>query len=196
MIIGILAIQGSVIEHKIALEKIGLKTKEIRLPHDLENISGIVLPGGESTVQSKLMQEFDLFDQLKNRVQSGLPAWGTCAGAILLAKEVLGKNPPETLQVMDIQADRNAYGGQLESFETTIKFQSREKIPAVFIRAPKLKPLKKSVQILAEFKQTPVMLQQKNILATSFHPELTDDLTIHRYFISLCQLSNKLGTHS
>ena len=200
MTIGILAIQGSVIEHKRALEKLGVSVSEVRLPENLKGIDGIILPGGESTTISKLMKRFGLFDELKKKISEGLPAWGTCAGAILLAKKVTGKNPPLTLQVMYIEADRNAYGRQIESFisDIQIKFDFRfSNLPAgrhgfdfiqgIFIRAPKIRPLPDSdVEVLAECDGEPVMLRQKNMLATSFHPELTDDLFVHNYFLSMC----------
>jgi len=198
--IGILAIQGSVIEHKRVLEKLGVSVTEVRLPDDLKGIDGIILPGGESTTISKLMKRFGLFDELKKRIIDGLPVWGTCAGAILLAKKVTGKNPPLTLGLMDIEVDRNAYGRQLESFEKgfTIILAgsewsqdsrfSNQKFNGIFIRAPKIRPLLKSdVEILAECDSEPVMIRQKNMLATTFHPELTDDLSVHRYFLDMCK---------
>jgi 5'-phosphate synthase pdxT subunit len=185
--IGILAIQGSVIEHKQAMEKLSVGVVEVRLPDDLKGIDGIILPGGESTTISKLMKRFGLFDELKKRISDGLPAWGTCAGAILLAKKVTGKNPPPTLQVMDIEVCRNAYGRHLDSFQKKFKIKDlRFKIQnfdGIFIRAPKIRPFPNSeIEVLAECDGEPVMLRQRNILVTSFHPELTDDLTIHEFF--------------
>lgn len=197
MKIGILAIQGSVIEHRQMLEKIGVEVKEIRLPEDIENIAGIILPGGESTTQSKLLKQFGLFDLLQNKIREGLPVWGTCAGAILLAKKVEGKNIPDTLRVMDIVANRNWYGGQRDSFvcEVDVSFFEEKtseeisnfqfpisKVEAVFIRAPKLDALTDDVKILAIHDNQPIMLRQKNMLVTAFHPELTDDTRVHEYF--------------
>jgi 5'-phosphate synthase pdxT subunit len=194
MIIGILAIQGSAIEHRRALEKLGVSVTEVRLSDDLKGINGIILPGGESTTISKLMKRFGLFDELKKRITDGLPAWGTCAGAILLAKKVTGKNPPQTLEVMDIEVSRNAFGGQLQSFVADLSFKleirnsKSENFKGIFIRAPKIRPLPNSdVKILAECDGEPVMLKERNMLVTSFHPELTDDLSIHRYFIEMCK---------
>jgi len=189
MNIGILAIQGSVIEHKTALQKLGVEVIEVRRSDDLKNLDGIILPGGESATQSKLLRRSGLFDDLKKRIEGGLPAWGTCAGAILLAKKVTGKNPPSTLGVMDIEANRNAYGRQLDSFEAKLMVQMNphpKKIKGVFIRAPKLKP-KADVQRLANCKNDVVMLRQNHMLATSFHPELTDDVSIHLYFVKMCK---------
>ena len=195
--IGILAIQGSVIEHRRAVEKLGAEVTEVRLPEDLNGIDGIILPGGESTTISKLMKRFGLFDELKKRISDGLPVWGTCAGAILLAKKVTGKNPPPTLEVMDIEVDRNAYGSQIHSFESQLTINASlaflvnsrfgEKINGVFIRAPKIKPLNDSVEVLAECRGDSVMLKQKNMLVTSFHPELTDDVAVHRFFVEMCE---------
>ena len=187
--IGILAIQGSVIEHRRALQKLGAKVIEIRSPDDLKGIDGIILPGGESTTTSKLMKHFGLFDELKKMISKGLPVFGTCAGAILLAKKVIGKNPPTTLGLMNIEADRNAYGRQLDSFIHKLRIKNYElRINGIFIRAPKIRPLPKSnVEILAKCNGEPVMLRQKNMLITSFHPELTEDLFIHQYFLDMCK---------
>jgi 5'-phosphate synthase pdxT subunit len=191
MTIGILAIQGSVIEHRHALEKLGANVVEVRLPDDLQNLDGIILPGGESTTISKLMKRFGLFDELKKRISDGLPVWGTCAGAILMAKKITGKNPPTTLEVMDIEVSRNAYGRQLESFEKEFRILDsgfgKRGFNGIFIRGPKIRRLKEgNVTILAECDGEPVMLRQKNMLATSFHPELTDDLFVHQYFLEMC----------
>ena len=217
MTIGILAIQGSVIEHRRALEKLGVSVSEVRLPNDLNGIDGIIIPGGESTTISKLMKRFGLFDELKKRISDGLPAWGTCAGAILLAKKVTGKNPPPTLEVMDIEVSRNAYGGQLQSFVTDLSFKLEtrpfDKLPSdtlsagrskfeknhrsqiinhkligIFIRAPKIRLLPKSdVEVLAECDGEPVMIRERNMFVTSFHPELTEDVAIHEYFLDMCK---------
>jgi pyridoxal 5'-phosphate synthase pdxT subunit len=195
MKIGILAIQGSVIEHRRALENLNVDVVEVRLPDDLKGIDGIILPGGESTTISKLMKRFGLFDELKKRISDGLPAWGTCAGAILLAKKVTGKNPPPALEVMDIEVSRNAYGSQIDSFisDIQIKFDFRpprriDFFKGVFIRAPKISTLPNSdIEVLAECNGEPVMLRQKNMMVTSFHPELTDDASVHQYFVDMCK---------
>lgn len=198
MKIGILAIQGAVIEHRRALERLNVRVTDVRLPEDLEGIDGIIIPGGESTTISKLMKRFGLFDELKKRIAAGLPVWGTCAGAILLAKKVTGKNPPPTLEVMDILADRNAYGSQKESFEVPLDMgpprpvikdghhSLQGKIQGIFIRAPKLDKLPDSdVEVLAKCDGEPVMLRQGSKLVTSFHPELTEDLRVHEYFVGM-----------
>lgn len=189
MKIGILAIQGSVAEHKKALQKLDIEVVEVRLPADLCSIQGIILPGGESTAQSKLMERFGVFDVLKQKIESGLPVWGTCAGAILLAKEIKGKTIPKALSVMNIEADRNAYGSQIDSFEVVLETDLDEfkNLSGVFIRAPKLQPIDSTVEVLCEYKNYPVMLQQGHMLITSFHPELTNDLRVHEYFKKICQ---------
>ncbi len=188
MNIGILALQGSFLEHRTALERIGVSAKEVRLPRDLEDISGIIIPGGESTTQSILLRRYELFDPLKQMIEQGLPVWGTCAGAILLAKEVKGKNPPETLAVMNISADRNAYGTQADSFESEITLLKFGKIDGVFIRSPKLSILPGGeAKILGIYNDVPVMIQEKNMIATTFHPELTEENIIHEFFVSIAQ---------
>jgi 5'-phosphate synthase pdxT subunit len=199
MTIGILAIQGSVIEHKHMLQKLDVDVQEVRLPEDMDGIDGIIIPGGESTTISKLLKRFGLFEVLRERIADGLPVWGTCAGAILLAKKITGLNPPPTLETMDIEVDRNAYGRQLESFETKIQSPKShvacrhngtckiQNFNGIFIRAPKIKPLSANVEILAECNEVPVMLKQGNMLVTSFHPELTEDVVIHEYFLGMCK---------
>ena len=185
MVIGILAIQGSVTEHKRALKACDIDAREVRLPEDLEGLSGIIIPGGESTTMSKLMRRFGLFDVLKKKIEDGFPVWGTCAGAILLAKKIVGKNPPPSLAVMDIIAERNAYGAQEHSFIANVTVEGIEKsIEAVFIRAPKLKS--DGADIISTHEGEAIALQQGKILVTSFHPELTKNKDMHYYFVSLC----------
>ncbi len=190
--IGILAIQGSVIEHKHMLQKLDVDVRDVRLPEDLDGVNGIIIPGGESTTISKLLKRFGLFTVLRQQIEGGLPVWGTCAGAILLAKKTIGLNPPPTLEVMDIEVSRNAFGRQRDSFETNLMIKSlkdpkseSQKFKGIFIRAPKIRPLTEgNVTVLAECDGEPVMLKQDNMLVTSFHPELTDDVAIHKYFVN------------
>lgn len=189
MKIGILAIHGSVEEHARTLKKLGVVVHEVRSPEDLEGIQGIILPGGESTAQSMLMKRFGIFDLLKEKIKSGLPAWGTCAGAILLAKEVGGKNKPETFTVMDISVERNWYGAQLSSFITPINVDingDQFQIEGVFIRAPKIEANSTEASTFAEYNGSAVIVRQKNMLASAFHPELTDNTKVHEYFVSMC----------
>ena len=186
MKIGVLAIQGSVIEHKKALEELGAEVIEVRLADDLNGVVGLILPGGESTAQARLMKRFGLFDEVRKFAHSGKAVWGTCAGAILLAKSASGKNPPDTLGVMNITADRNAYGGQLDSVESDIDFNGKS-FRSIFIRAPKIRPLGGGVKTLATVNGEPVALREGNMFATSFHPELTDDTRVHEYFLRMCR---------
>lgn len=194
--IGVLDIQGSVEEHLDALKKIGAIAIAVKSKKDLDKVAGLIIPGGESTTIGKLMRRYGLDKAIKKRIQDTgnrkqrgeqtLSIWGTCAGAILLAKKI--QNPrPHSLQLMDIEIERNAYGRQLDSFETEIfaPVLGRRKIPAPFIRAPRVKKASPKVKILAQYRGTPVMLRQENLLATMFHPELTDDTRVHRYFLSL-----------
>ncbi len=193
--IGILAIHGSVREHRDVLETLGMGVQEVRLPEDLEGISGIIIPGGESTAKSKLLQRFGLFELLQKKIKTGLPIWGTCAGAILLAKEVTGKNPPKTLAVMDIAADRNWYGAQRDSFVTPLEISlplkkgkmKKLKFEGVFIRAPRLRKLADEVEVLAMHQNIPILLRQNNMLASAFHPELSGEQGIHQYFLAMCE---------
>lgn len=198
MKIGIFALQGDVIEHKRALEKAGAVVVLVRSKEDMGGLCGIILPGGESTTVSLLMRRYKLFAPLKKAIASGLPTWGTCAGAILLAKKVTGKKPPLTLGAMDIVAERNAYGGQRESFMEAIVLQLSEQqsiIDAVFIRAPKIKRAGMTVRVLARRGKEQVMLRQDNMLATSFHPELREDLTVHKYFVGMCKERMLMSTY-
>ncbi|MBU1992145.1 pyridoxal 5'-phosphate synthase glutaminase subunit PdxT [Patescibacteria group bacterium] len=171
MVIGILDIQGSVEEHFSALKKCGVEPVLVKKPEDLRGLSGLIIPGGESTTISKLLRWYK-FGNLKN-----LPIFGTCAGAILLAK----------MGLLNAEVDRNAYGRQLDSFETgiSVPILGKKKVEAIFIRAPKFKKVGKNVEVLAEYKSDPVFVRQGRILASTFHPELTDDMRIHEYFIKM-----------
>ena len=182
--IGVLALQGSVIEHTEMLNSIdGVEALEVRTCEDIATLSGIVLPGGESTTISKLLNDFEIMETLKQRIKEGMPVWGTCAGMILLAKTIIGEENSH-LGLMDITVRRNAYGGQLDSFKTLISIPevSNEEIPLVFIRAPWVESVEDSVNILASIDDRIIAVEQDNMLATSFHPELTSNLSFHKYF--------------
>lgn len=185
MRIGVLAIQGDVREHRRHLERLGVAAPEIRTPRDLSGTDGIIMPGGESTAIGLLMEENGLLSQLRDQICAGYPVYGTCAGLILLAKDVEGPPPPR-LQVLDITASRNAYGRQRASFEMALDIPALglERFPAVFIRAPRITRMGQEVTTLAEVDGEPVMAQWRNILCSTFHPELTDDGRIHEYFVS------------
>lgn len=184
--IGVLALQGSVTEHLKMLEFFpDVESVEVKSKADLQAIDGIILPGGESTAIGKLLRYFDLFDLLKSRIENGLPVWGTCAGMILLAKEIADETPH--LCVMDIKVRRNAYGRQINSFsrKTILQEISKKPIDLVFIRAPWIEEVKGNVEILGILDGHIIAARQNNMLVTSFHPELSDDLTVHRYFLSI-----------
>ncbi|MCT4566656.1 MAG: pyridoxal 5'-phosphate synthase glutaminase subunit PdxT [Maledivibacter sp.] len=186
MVIGVLALQGAFREHMNCLKRIGIQGRLIKSNRDLEEIEGIILPGGESTAMGKMLVDFDMKDNLSNKIRNGLPAWGTCAGMILLAKEIHGEEEAH-LRVMDINVKRNAYGRQLGSFSTKklIPMISHNPIELVFIRAPYINRAGKDVDILCKIDENIVAARQKNILATSFHPELTEGETFHRYFVDM-----------
>ncbi|SHJ88213.1 pyridoxal 5'-phosphate synthase glutaminase subunit PdxT [Paramaledivibacter caminithermalis] len=186
MIIGVLALQGAFREHMKCLKKIGIHGKLVKSNKDLEGIDGIILPGGESTAMGKLLVDFNMKENLSNKIKNGLPAWGTCAGMILLAKKIDGENKAH-LGVMDIDVKRNAYGRQLGSFSTEkiIPEISDEPIELVFIRAPYINSVNNGVDILCEVDGNIVAAKQRNILVTSFHPELTENRAFHRYFVKM-----------
>lgn len=189
MKIGVLALQGAFAEHRLMLERFGATVVEIReKDHLTDDIDGIVLPGGESTVQGKLLRETGLFVPLQQAIASGLPVFGTCAGLILLAKR-LSNDSNVYLNVLDVTVKRNAYGRQLGSFKTDLLVNGIGTVPAVFIRAPYVEQVGKGVDILAEVAGKVVAVRQNNILATAFHPELTDDTRVHQYFLSM--INNK-----
>ncbi|MCY0881865.1 MAG: pyridoxal 5'-phosphate synthase glutaminase subunit PdxT [Firmicutes bacterium] len=185
MRIGVLAIQGDVSEHAEHLRKIAVDAVYVRTTADLQQTDGLIIPGGESTTIGLLMQEAGLIDAIRTRVQQhGYPVYGTCAGLILLASEVEGKSPAR-LSLMDMTAARNAYGRQLASFEADISLEilGSRPFPAVFIRAPKIVRIGPQVKVLATYQDHPVMAEQGSLLVSSFHPEMSDDVRIHRYFV-------------
>ncbi|HKM00381.1 MAG TPA: pyridoxal 5'-phosphate synthase glutaminase subunit PdxT [Mobilitalea sp.] len=185
--IGVLAVQGAFAEHIDILRRLDVKAIEIRQKMDLlsQSMDGIILPGGESTVMGKLITELDIFDDLRQEIEMGLPVFGTCAGMILLAKN-LSNDDNRYLGTMDIRVRRNAYGRQLGSFQTDGEFEGIDAtIPMTFIRAPYIESVNEAagVKILARVQGNIVAARQKNMLVTSFHPELTSDLRIHKYFL-------------
>ena len=182
--IGILALQGAFLEHGQMLEGLGVEHFEIRQLDDLNRpMDGLILPGGESTAMGKLMDCLDMLQPLRERIAGGLPVFGTCAGMILLAKD-LGDEPRRFLQTMDIRVLRNAYGRQLGSFFTRGTFAGMEDVPMTFIRAPYIEQVTSpDVEVLATVDGHIVAARQRNMLATSFHPELNDDPRIHRWFL-------------
>lgn len=184
--IGVLAVQGAFREHLEALEKLSVRGVEIRKKSDLmgNRIDGLILPGGESTVMGKLLRELDLFDPLKAAIEAGMPVLGTCAGLILLAKR-LGNDRTVHFGTMDISVIRNGYGRQLGSFSTPGDVRGIGTIPMVFIRAPYIEEVSDNVEVLCRVDGRIVAARQGSMVVTAFHPELTEDLSIHRYFLNL-----------
>lgn len=184
--IGILAIQGSVIEHAEMIRKLGLTPFLVRTKKELNDVDALILPGGESTTIGHIMKKFSIDKDFIKRVKEGMPVYGTCAGAILLAKKLTGTQRTTRFSLMNIEIERNAYGRQVDSFIENIKIPLLGKTPfeAVFIRAPKIKKTGKNVEILAEYRGEPIMCREGNILISTFHPELTKDTRVHKYFLN------------
>lgn len=187
---GVLALQGAFIEHEKMLSQLGAEIFEIRQLKDLSQpMDGLVIPGGESTVQGKLLRELGMMEPLRDMINSGLPVFGTCAWLILLAKDIEGGEAPH-LAVMDITAKRNAYGRQLGSFSFNGEFKGLGNIPMTFIRAPYISR-SDGAEILAEVNGKAVAARQQNMLVTAFHPELTDNTAVHGYFLDMVQAAGK-----
>jgi 5'-phosphate synthase pdxT subunit len=186
MKVGVLALQGDVREHIQALLACGVEAAAVRRAEEIERVDALVLPGGESTTIAQLAEVFGIFELLKNKIKNGMPVYGSCAGMILLADQILdAKQGQKSFGGLDITVRRNAFGRQVDSFESDIAFNdgSEQLIRAVFIRAPWVEKVSDSVQVLASVDAHPVAVRSKTALATSFHPELTGDHRIHRYFI-------------
>jgi len=184
MTIGILAVQGAFIEHINMLSSLGVRTKEIRQAEDLTTMpDGLILPGGESSVMGKLLVDLDLLEPLKTQIQQGLPVFGTCAGMILLAQDVDGSK--KHFATMDIRVVRNAYGRQLGSFCVRSSFAGEYGVEMPFIRAPYMQSVGADVEVLSVVDGKIVAARQKNQLVTAFHPELTKDTSIHKYFLNM-----------
>jgi len=188
MRVGVLALQGAFIEHEKMLQALGAEPSEVRMPQQLEGLDGLIIPGGESTTIGKLATEFGLVEPLRVFAQSK-PTWGTCAGMIFLAKDI-GIDRQPILGVMDIQVNRNAFGRQIDSFEADLSIKPLGALPfhAVFIRAPVVTEVGNTVDVLAALDDGRIVaVQQNHLLATAFHPELTGDSRLHRYFIELIE---------
>lgn len=190
MTIAILALQGAFAEHGATLDRLGAEHFEIRQLRDLErSFDGLILPGGESTVMGKLLYDLELFEPLRDRIQRGLPVFGTCAGLILLAKRVEGGGP--CFATMDIAVKRNAYGRQLGSFYTEAPCKGVGTVPMTFIRAPYIASVSGSAEVLAVVDGNIVAARQGNQLVTAFHPELSTDLSVHRCFLQMVLQSRR-----
>ena len=187
MRVGVLALQGAFIEHESRIAELGATPFEIRTRTDVESpFDGLILPGGESTVQGKLLHELELFDPLRRMLGAGLPVFGTCAGLILLARRIQD-DPLVHFGSLDVVVERNAYGRQLGSFQAEGPFAGGASIPMSFIRAPAIREVGSGVDVLASENGIPVAVRQGNILATAFHPELDPDTTVHSYFLSMVE---------
>ena len=187
MKIGVLAVQGDFAEHCHVLRSVGVTPTEVRLPKHLEGLDGLIIPGGESTTLSRLMSLYDLREPVAHMAERGKAVWGTCAGMIMLANEITEEDPVP-MGLMDVGVQRNAFGRQVDSFEQDLHIQGlgEREYHAIFIRAPVIIRVGDPVNVLAALPDgRPVAVQQGNMMATSFHPELTDDARIHRYFVSL-----------
>lgn len=193
MKIGVLALQGAFIEHEKMLEGLGAECFEIRQKKDLlQDFDGLVLPGGESTVIGKLMRELDILEPVREKIQNGLPVLDTCAGLILLAEKI-SNDENVYLGTLPVRVKRNAYGRQLGSFFTEEEMKDIGKVPMTFIRAPYVESVTEGVEILAEVKEKIVGVRYENQIGIAFHPEVTKDDRIHKYFLELCE-SNRSAT--
>jgi 5'-phosphate synthase pdxT subunit len=191
MPVGILALQGAVSEHDEMLLRCGCRSVPVRTREELDAVSGLILPGGESTTVGLLLKRWKLLDALRNRVREGMPIFGTCTGMILMAGRIMdGLDSQPVLGLMDISVRRNAFGRQRESFEAPLDIQvlGPEPFPGVFIRAPHIESAGKNVEILATLEGRIVAAREKNMLVSAFHPELTEDCRLHEYFAEMCAL--------
>jgi 5'-phosphate synthase pdxT subunit len=194
--IGVLDLQGDVREHLAALADVGGVGRRVKRPSDLEGLDGLILPGGESTTLSMLLSSTGLYDLIAARMASGWPVFGTCAGLILLAREVLdGRSDQRHFGVLDAVVRRNGYGRQAQSFQADLVFGSGEGplLPAVFIRAPLVVSAGPEVEVLAALDDAPVLMRQGHLLASAFHPELTPDRRVHRFFAEMCDVDGGGG---
>jgi pyridoxal 5'-phosphate synthase pdxT subunit len=183
--IGVLALQGDVREHLHSLESAGATAVVVKTPEQLYDVDALVLPGGESTTIGKLLARFEMLGPLKERTQEGMPLYGTCAGLILMADEIVGdQEAPHRLGVMDVAVRRNAYGRQVDSFEAHLDVAGlAEPFTAVFIRAPLIERVGDEVEVLARCDEVPVLVREGNLMASSFHPEMTGDARLHQMFV-------------
>jgi 5'-phosphate synthase pdxT subunit len=187
MKVGVLALQGTFIEHIEILRQLGVEAPPIRLPHELDTLDGLIMPGGESTTMLRLMDSFGLIRPIKEMAQQGLPIWGTCAGMVLLAKSI-SNYQMKTLNLMDTKVRRNAFGSQPDSFELDLKIPivGKEPFHAIFIRAPVIEEVEPGVEVLSSLPDgTIVAVRQNRLLACAFHPEFTDDPRFHNYFLNM-----------
>ena len=187
--IGVLALQGAFAAHAAALQRLGVSTAEVRVAADLEQCDALVLPGGESTTMSQLLETSQLFDPLAKRIAAGMPVFGTCAGMILLSTCIAdGRSDQRSFAALDIDVQRNGFGRQRDSFETEIDVLGLDRaFHAVFIRAPRISRIGSEIETLASHGGEPVLVRSKTVMAASFHPELADDDRVHQLFLTMVQ---------
>lgn len=188
LVIGVMAVQGGFAEHCATIERLGHEARVVRRPQHLEGLDGLILPGGESTTMSKLLEIGGMLDPLREAISGGLPTFGTCAGLIMLATEVLDTRPDaKSFAVLDVAVRRNAFGRQVDSFETTLPFGDIDTpVDAVFIRAPRVERVGDGVEVISQLPDdTIVAVRQGHVLGCSFHPELTEDDRVHEYFLRM-----------
>jgi pyridoxal 5'-phosphate synthase pdxT subunit len=185
MQVGVLALQGAFAAHSDCLASIGVQSVEVRTPEQLNSVDALLMPGGESSTMSQLLESSGLFDPISTRIADGMPVFGTCAGMILLASEILdGRSDQRSFSAIDISVRRNAFGRQVDSFEGTIN-SSVGDFQGIFIRAPRIERVGDGVEVLGSINNEPVLVRQGNVLAASFHPELSNDARLHEYFVSI-----------
>jgi len=185
MQVGVLALQGAFTAHSECLTSIGVQSIEVRNPEQLSSVDALLMPGGESSTMSQLLESSGLFDPIAARIADGMPVFGTCAGMILLASEILdGRSDQRSFSAIDISVRRNAFGRQVDSFEATVN-SSVGDFHGVFIRAPRIERVGENVEVLGSINDEPVLVRQGNVLAASFHPELSNDARLHEYFVSI-----------
>ncbi len=192
MKIGVLASQGAFIEHIIILKQLDAETVPVRLPGELKGLDGLIIPGGESTTISKLMSAYNLMEKISEMAKGGLPLFGTCAGMIMMAKHITGNGSP-SLGLMDINVRRNAFGRQVDSFETDLQIPvlGEMSFPAVFIRAPVIEHCAKGVEVIARLNDGKIVAAREGtMLVSAFHPELTSDMRFHKYFLEIISSKN------
>lgn len=189
--IGVLALQGDFEAHMRMLQRCGVQAQEVRTVQQLQEVDGLIIPGGESTTIIKLMQRYGLDQILRQRAQQGMPVYGTCAGLIVMARDIEGYPQQPRLGLLNVAVARNAFGRQVDSFEIDLPVPKLGEPPlrAVFIRAPYVTRVGENVEVLASLDGKIVLVQQGNLLGGAFHPELTDDLRLHRYFVELVRAS-------
>ena len=192
MQVGVLALQGAFAAHSDCLTSIGVQSIEVRNPEQLSSVDALLMPGGESSTMSQLLESSGLFDPIATCIADGMPVFGTCAGMILLASEILdGRSDQRNFSAIDISVRRNAFGRQVDSFEATIN-SSVGDFHGVFIRAPRIERVGDQVEVLGSINDEPVLVRQGNVLAASFHPELSNDARLHEYFVSITANKKKV----